>query len=445
MSDHCRHPLPSIGVVPDYPDVKYYANMGAKGLVVWEADPWKETTLSWKESCYIHAGISGDVMIFEGPDAQKVISLASINNVYKWPIGKSKHLVMCTEEGLISNHGLVCRDGENRFRMFAACPWPVLKLMTPDMDVNYFTHKGFIFQIAGPKSLQVLEIATGERLRDVEFLMTRPTTLPGLDAEIEISRVGMSGTLAYELRGPAEKGPAVYDAVYQAGKPLGMKRLGWRSYVVNHVEGGFPQLNGTFTLAAILDPLFVDNPLADRTAMGLSGSVDPADIRARLRTPGEVGWSWMAKFDHNFIGRNAVETEAKDPKRTIVSLRWNAEDVIDIYASLFRPGEEYKTIALPCGQPQPAGGHADHVTTKDGHRIGISSGTTYSYYYRHQISHCSIDVDQSNIGNEVIVHWGDYGKRIKEVRATVERFPYLDLPSNQYYNLSTVPSGVSEG
>lgn len=257
MSDNSRNPLQSIGVVPDYPDVKYYANMGAKGFVIREADPWKETTLSWKESCYIHAGISGDVMILEGPDTQKVISLASINNVYKWPIGTSKHLVMCNADGLISNHGLMCRDNENRFRMFAACPWPILKLMTPDMNVNYYTHKGFIFQIAGPKSLQVLEMTTGESLRDVEFLMVRPT--------------------------------------------------------------------------------------------------------------------------------------------------------------------------------------------KDGNRIGISSGTTYSYYYRHLISHCSIDVGQAHIGNEVIVHWGDYGKRIKEVRATVERFPYLDLPSNQNYDLSTVPSGIPEG
>jgi hypothetical protein len=36
-----------------------------------------------------------------------------------------------------------------------------------------------------------------------------------------------------------------------------------------------------------------------------------------------------------------------------------------------------------------------------------------------------IDVEQAQIGNEVVVEWGDHGKRIKQVRATVERFPYL--------------------
>jgi vanillate/3-O-methylgallate O-demethylase len=36
-----------------------------------------------------------------------------------------------------------------------------------------------------------------------------------------------------------------------------------------------------------------------------------------------------------------------------------------------------------------------------------------------------IDIDASKIGTEVTVQWGSYGSRIKNVRAAVERFPYL--------------------
>jgi glycine cleavage system aminomethyltransferase T len=107
------------------------------------------------------------------------------------------------------------------------------------MDVKFSIKKIFAFQFAGSKSLQILEMATGVSLRDVAFLQTRPTRIPGIPCEIEISRIGMAGTLEYELRGIAEYGSAVYDAVYQAVKPLGMKRLGWKTYVVNHGEGGF--------------------------------------------------------------------------------------------------------------------------------------------------------------------------------------------------------------
>jgi len=442
MGNNYEKPMKSMGGVPIYPDVKLYGNV-LLDMRVWEADGWKEESMSWKTSCYIHAGITMPETIYRGPDAQRLLSTVSINNCYKWPIGMAKHLVMCDENGLVANHGLVIRDSEDCFRESACIPWAAYQLDKLGLDVEVSTREVFIFQIAGPNSLQVLEKVTGESLRDVKFLATRRTQIPSIDADIEITRIGMAGNLAYELRGPLDVGPVVYDAVYQTGKPMGMKRLGWRTYVVNHVEGGFPQLRCTFTPSCVADKGFMSTPLGDLVVIDMSGSVDPTDLRARFRTPVEVNWGWMAKFDHDFIGRKAVEAEVANPKRTLVTLRWNPEDIIDIYASLFKPGEEYKTLELPCGQPQPAGGHADHVV-KNGKQIGISSGTTYSYYYREVISLCTIDVDQAQIGNEVVVLWGDYGKRIKEVRATVARYPYLDLPRNQDYDLSTVPSGVEE-
>ena len=56
----------------------------------------------------------------------------------------------------------------------------------------------------------------------------------------------MSGNLAFEVRGPLAEGPEVYYAPYRARQD----GLGWRTYLVNHVEGGFPQANWTFGSAA---------------------------------------------------------------------------------------------------------------------------------------------------------------------------------------------------
>jgi len=437
-------PEQSLAGVPVYPDVKLYANV-LSNMRIWEGDGWKPETMSWKTGCYLHSGLSGpSEYSFRGPDAARFLASISINGA-DWPVGRSRHLVMLDDEGLIANHTLAIRDGEESFRHFAAPPWSIYMLQRAGMDVEFAVREVFILQVAGPTSLQVLERATGEGLRDVGFLATRPTQVPGVDAEVEISRIGMAGTLAYELRGPLEAGPAVYDIVYRAGRDLGMKRLGWRSYMVNHVEGGFAQGLGTFLYSGITDPRYMGMfPPAMAVAMTeCSGSIDPADVRARLRTPGEVGWEWMAKFDHDFVGRAALEKEMASPKRRLVTLRWSPADGIDIYASLFQPGEEYRTLDLPSCPPPPAGGHADHVT-KDGRAVGVSSGTTYSYYYREVISHCSIDRDQARIGNEVTLHWGDFGRRIKHVRATVARFPYLDLPMNQDYDLTTVPSVIPE-
>lgn len=439
MSDQ----LQSIGVVSLQPGVTYKNVSG--NLRVWEADPWYEASLSWKKSCYIHAGISGGTQVIRGPDAQKLLSKVTANDVYKWGINRCKHLVMCDENGYIVNHALTQRNSEDEFRMYAGNPWPFMKeIQSGAYKAEILMEQAFVFQMSGPLSLTVIEKVTQESQRDVRFLDVKKVRIPGIDADLELCRIGMSGTLAYEFRGPVEVGPQVYELICEAGKEYDLKRLGWKTYTVNHMEGGFPQMTVGFVSAAVVDPLFMAVPeLAAIGVQPYTGSIDPANVRARLRTPGEVDWMWMVKFDHDFIGREALEKVAANPKRKIVNLKWNVDDVMDIYRSLLTDGESYKILEMPCGQPQPAGGHADLVTTPDGKEIGVSSCTTYSYYYHDLISQCIIDVDESALGNEVLVHWGDFGKKIKKVRATVVRYPYLDLTANQDYDLSTVPSGVS--
>jgi glycine cleavage system aminomethyltransferase T len=119
------------------------------------------------------------------------------------------------------------------------------------------------------------------------------------------------------------------------------------------------------------------------------------------------------------------------PKRTIVTLEWNDDDVLDVFASHFRPGPEFKIFEFPV-TPHHMGiiGHADHVV-KGGRDVGIASGVAYSYHFRKILSHCTIDIDQAEIGNEVIVRWGDHGGAIKDIRAQVAQYPYLTENRNQ--------------
>ncbi|MGW1785060.1 aminomethyl transferase family protein [Streptomyces sp. NPDC002143] len=432
---------------PLYPEVTVYSVLMGQPRA-FEFNGWKPETMSWKTGCYIHSGLSGPSQTtFEGPNAEKFLSSLCINGFSGFKSGTAKHAIMLTDNGLVAAHGLLQRDNAERFRLFAGGIWPLYQLAKSGQDVQTTSQDIYIFQISGPTALQTLERATGESLRDVGFLHFRNTQVDGI--ETEICRIGMSGTLSYELRGPFDEGPRVYDAVVRAGKDFGLERLGWRAYPVNHVEGGFAQAAWTFAPALMDDAGFGEfmAKFAGQdihvTDVSVSGSVDPADARARYRTPVELGWHRAARFDHDFIGRASLEKEVAEPKRTIVTLRWNPEDVIDIYASLLRPGEEYKTIDLPTSPPFTAFlSHADQVL-KDGEPVGIASGTVYSYYYREVISHCTIDLEHAEIGTEVIVQWGDHGEKIKDVRATVARFPYLEAPRNENYDVSTIPSGVS--
>lgn len=407
MSDS-KFTLPPIGAVPEYHDIRTYINdLGY--MHVWEGDGWKEESMSWKTGCYMAINLSGPMeFTYSGPGAQEFLSRLTINNVYKWPIGSSKHLVMTDQDGLISSQGLAVRDSEDSFRHLAALPWPAYQASfngTDGLDVNVSGRDTFILQLAGPKSAQVLEKVLGRGIGGLKFLGIESIQLAGVEGslDLELSRIGMTGSLAFEIRGAYEHGPAVYDVVYQAGQEFGITRLGWRTYAVNHTEGGFPQMMFHFLPSVFTDESFMTSEFAYGLTDRFTGSIDPEDIRARLRTPQEVNWSWMAKSDRDFIGRAALEAEAVAPQRKTVILHWNAEDVLDTFASHFQKGEEYKYIEFPCAPPSPAGGHADLVT-KDGKPVGISSAAVYSYFYREMISQCTLNIDEAEIGNEVILH-----------------------------------------
>lgn len=414
------------------------ATGGAPSVRAWEFSGWQAESMSWKEGCYIHAGLNGGAGTtrVSGPGAKRFLESLLINSFAKFPIGSMKHAVMCNEDGVIAAHGIIQRQAEDVFHTFAGAP-PGARASDAPSDVKIDYLPNYLFQIAGPKALALLEKVTGESLGDIRFLHFRDSSIDGM--KTEVARIGMSGNLAYELHGPASEGPAIYDAVFKAGAEFGIERLGWGTYLVNHVEGGFPQHTWTFTdaPARVVPGQAQPSPMAGH----VSGSVDPADHRARQRTPTEVRWDNMTRFDHDFIGRAAVEAEMKSPKRTTMMLRWNPEDVVDIYASLFRPGEAYKPLDLPYAPQRWPMAHADHLV-KDGRRIGYSSGTTYSYYFRELISMACLDIDQAQIGNEVTVQWGDFGKRIKNVRATVERFLYLTDGRNSDLNASRLSERV---
>jgi len=103
-------PEQSLAGVPVYPDVKLYANV-LSNMRIWEGDGWKPETMSWKTGCYLHSGLSGpSEYSFRGPDAARFLASISINGA-DWPVGRSRHLVMLDDEGLIANHTLAIRDG----------------------------------------------------------------------------------------------------------------------------------------------------------------------------------------------------------------------------------------------------------------------------------------------------------------------------------------------
>jgi glycine cleavage system aminomethyltransferase T len=126
----------------------------------------------------------------------------------------------------------------------------------------------------------------------------------------------------------------------------------------------------------------------------LAGSFEADDVGAWYRSPVELGWAKNIKFDHEFIGRQALEVEVARPKRTMKMLVWNADDVVDVFASLFRRGKPYHYMEIP--RDQRGFMYADKVL-KDGKLVGVATSRGYSYYFRQMLSLCVIDSTTANL------------------------------------------------
>jgi glycine cleavage system aminomethyltransferase T len=425
------------------------------GISPWEFTNWRDETISWKKTCYLHAGLNpADTLKLKGPDVIKFLSRVCVTNFNNFPVGMIKHGVVCNEQGLIIQDGVLMRTGEDEVISYWMVPLLNYALDTGkygkyDVKLEYLTGKVFLFQIGGPVSIDVLETACGKSLRDLKFLRFTDGVIAG--KLVRICRIGMAGTLAYEVHGAIEDAHPVYDAIYKTGAPLGMRRLGSHCYPMNHAENGFPQFGVHFVEPRIEDKKLMDYmehtpgmefwAMHSKATRPLGSAAD--DINHFYHTPYEFGWGKMIKFDHDFAGRAALEKIAAENKRQIVTLEWNLEDITDVFASQFRDEEPYKYIENPTDMdfwPDLSMGIShDKMINQKGEMIGVSFGRQNSAYFHRMISICCLDTAYTALGAEVMIVWGEPGTRQKNIRAKVARYPYNNVLRNESTDVSKLP------
>nr|BAH90363.1 aminomethyltransferase [uncultured bacterium]BAH90479.1 aminomethyltransferase [uncultured bacterium] len=391
-----------------------------------EYTDWRDESMSWKEGVYI-----GDWSFlwerrFRGPDVLKLFADCSVNNFEKFDINQSKHVIHTDKSGMVIAEGILTRLGQDEFMHFGRGTfWVDYNLRHGDYNAESVADDWFNFQVQGPEAIHVVEKASGQNLHDVKFMHNGHITIAG--CKVVALRQGMAGELGFELQGDINKSQAVYDAIMEAGKDYGIRRLGGRTAFINHLEACFPTIVTDY-LPAIFEPDMADYLSEFRAAMpafastfNVAGSFAGDKVSDWYRNPVELGWANRIHLGHDFIGRDALAREKADPKRVIRTLVWNEEDVTDVFASQFRKGQPYDFMEMP--RDQRGFMYCDRVL-KGGKDVGTTTSRGYSYYFREMLSLCTIDVEQAEIGNEVVVIWGAPGNPQKEIRATVKPAPY---------------------
>lgn len=430
----------------------YTTHPALGGVQPFEYTGWRDEMLAAYETCYIHAGLNPAFTYrFKGADAMRFLEENLVNGFKTFEVGKSRHGIMVNEDGLLMSDGMLLRIGEDEFTTYWLAPYLQYKLETGDYDCEGFDETGevFMFQLGGPRSLEIVEAATEEDFHDLPFLNHRTSSIDGMD--VRIIRIGMAGSLAYEVHGKLEDSQAVYAALLKYGEKYGIKRLGRHAYWNTHTEGGFPQFIIHFPYAWEKDAGFMkwmqetNCPMAyyALSLQPLGGSLG-ADPELRYVNPVELGWGSAVKFDHDFVGKDALAKIVDGPHRVMTCLEWNDEDVVDVWASQF--SDDPYEVMDQAEDYDPTGKfeyRAEKVVA-DGKTVGVSTGRIFNPYYHKMISLCTMEAAYAEEGTEVEVVWGAEGSRQKLIRAKVTRYPYHSEGRNDTVDVNAIPRGTRD-
>jgi len=421
-----------------------------------EFSNWRDEQRAWRETAVLFDQSHHMANLYvEGPDALKMLSHLATNSFAKFPVNRAKQFSPCSYDGYVIGDGILFHLEENRLVFVGRAPvsnWLQFHGETGGYDVKIekddrspSNPKGravvrscYRYQVQGPNAPQILEKLHGGPLPEIKFFHMGVINVAG--RMVRALRHGMAGAPGLELWGPYEEREEIRAAIADAGNDFGLREVGARAYSTNTLESGWipSPLPAVYT-GATMRPYREWLPATGYEASGsLAGSFDSNRIEDYYMSPYALGYGPFIKFDHDFIGREALEKMQGQTHRKKVTFAWNAEDVVKVFASMFDHGDIYKYIDLP--QSNYASASYDKITL-GGKTVGFSMFSGYSYNERSMLSLGVVDADV-DIGTEVKLVWGepDGGSRKLtverhrqfEIRAVVSPVPYSKVARETY-------------
>jgi sarcosine oxidase, subunit alpha len=194
----------------------------------------------------IDVGTLGKIEIY-GPAAAELLDRVYAGRLSDLKSGMTRYGLMLDESGVIIDDGVIARLGEEAFYFTtttggsATVFREMLRLNALwGLDcalVNVTGHRA-AFNFAGPLSREILQGLTDVDLHDeaFPFLAVRSGRIAGVEARL--MRVGFVGELGYEIHVAAGRGAEVWQALYAAGLPRGLRPFGVEAQRVLRLEKG---------------------------------------------------------------------------------------------------------------------------------------------------------------------------------------------------------------
>jgi vanillate/3-O-methylgallate O-demethylase len=425
-------------------------------VVPQEYSNWRDEQRAWRETAVLFDQSHHMANVYvEGPDALKMLTYLGTNSFAKFPVNRAKQFSPCSYDGYVIGDGILFHLEENRLVFVGRAPvanWIefhgltggfTVKIKKDDRSPSNPRGKAVVrtvyrYQIQGPTAPQVLEKLNGGPIPEIKFFSMDVINAAG--RRVRALRHGMAGAPGLEIWGPYEEREEIRAAIVAAGKDFGLREVGARAYATNTLESGWipSPLPAVYTgekMRSYRQWL----PASGYEASGsIGGSFESGNIEDYYLSPYALGYGPFVKFDHEFIGREALEKMQNQPHRKKVTFAWNSDDVLKVFASMFEEGDPYKYIDLPLSNYTSAS--YDKIV-RGSKNVGFSMFGGYSYNERLMLSLGVVDHD-IEIGSEVTLVWGEPGGGTKkptverhkqiEIRAIVSPVPYSKVARETY-------------
>ena len=419
-----------------------------------EYSNWRDEQRAWQQSCVLfnQSYHMADLLV-EGPDALKLLSYLGVNSFSNFQVDRAKQFVPCTPEGYVIGDVILFNLAPNQFNLVGRAPtlnWVRFHAETGGFDVKAELdersvrrtdgkRKSYRFQIQGPNSMKLMETALGKAPPDLKFFHMTALKIAG--KSVRALRHGMVGQPGFELFGPWEDGEVVRQALIEAGKEHGLRLVGGRAYSSNTLESGWipSPLPAVYTGSALQK--YREWLPADgyEGTCSIGGSFVSKNIEDYYLTPWDLGYGPIVKFDHDFIGREALERKEKAPHRQKVTLALDAEDTLRVMSSMFQQDARAKAIEFPSAVYSM---HPFDKVLVDGRLVGLSTWIGYSSNEGSMLTLAVMDEQYATPGTRVSLLWGEEGggslkptveKHVQtEIRAVVSPVPYSVVARDSY-------------
>jgi aminomethyltransferase len=312
-----------------------------------------------------------------GPDSEALIQHAITRDVRRLAVGQVVYTAICNETGGMIDDATVFRLGDDLFRFIGGDEYDGvwLKELGERLGLKTFVK---------PSTDQLHNVAVqGPLSRDImRELIWTPPTQPSLDElkwfrflvgriggykgiPVVVSRTGYTGELGYEVFCHPDDGAAVWDAIWEAGQPHGLKPLGLEALDMIRIEAGL---------------IFAGYEFDDQ--------VDPFEAG--------IGFTVKLDSEDDFVGKDALIERSAHPQRKLVGLELEGNEIA---------------------------GHGDEVYVGR-QRVGVVTSGTRSPTLRKNIALCRMSVQYAEDGSAVEV--GKLDGLQKRIPAQVVGFPFYD-------------------